>query len=214
MTVPERALLGEVDLFVPADLFEFTTPDDPSEARLAFDAHAAHVFGRMGDEQRTTLVDGIMAWREKLDEIGVVMHAMAAVPATAERPAAHWHFFAGVVDTVPLHEIDAGEVLRRYLDTQPLAENRYTEAYPTAMGWGLGIITTDVLRLDTLPPGASHVPPDLPVGIAVGLSGTPDGTLALLVVGLCLDTEQTLDMASIVSVIAGESVIRPAVADG
>ncbi|MET0928961.1 MAG: hypothetical protein ABWX74_05555 [Aeromicrobium sp.] len=213
MTAPEPASLGEVDLFLPADLFEFTTPEDPAEARREFDAHAAQVFGRMGDEQRTTLVDGIMAWREKLDEIGVVMHAMAAVPGTAEHAAAHWHFLAGVVDTVPLAEIDAGEVLVRYLATQPLAENRYTESYATAMGWGLGIITTDVLRLETLPPGASHVPPDLPVGIAVGLSGTPDGELALLVVGLCLDTEQTLDMASIVSVIAGESVIRPAVVD-
>jgi hypothetical protein len=209
----ERAPLGQVDLFVPADLFELTTPDDPAEARRQFDALIGQMFGRMGDARRATLVDGIMAWRQRLDEVGVVMHAIAAVPPSDEHTAAHWHFFAGVVDTVPLGEIDAGEVMRRYLHTKPSTEHLYTESYPTAMGWGLGIITRDVLHLDELPVGAAHVPPDVPVGIAVGLSGSPTGKLALLVVGLCLDTERTLEMASIVAVIAGESIVKPATAD-
>ena len=213
MTPEARPDLGQVNLFVPADLFELTTPEDPSEARRQLEVRFGEMFGRMGDQQRLTLVDGVMAWREKLDEIGVVMHAMAAVPATDEHAAAHWHFFAGVVDTVPLGDIDAGEVLRRYLDTQPLAEHRYTESYPTAMGWGLGIVTRDVVRLDALPVGATHMPPDQPIGLAVGLSGAPDESLALLVVGICFDIERTLEMASIVAVIAGESVIVPTGAD-
>lgn len=208
-TRAERPLLGQVNLFVPGDLFEFTTPEDPAEARRQLEAHAATMFGRMDAGRRTTLVDGIMAWRDKLDEIGVVMHAVAAVPASEGRSAAHWHFFAGVVDHVPDAELDAGQVLERYLATQPKAENRYTESYDTAMGWGLGIITRDVLRLETLPPEASAIPPELPIGLAVGLAGAHDGDLALLVVGLCLDVERTLEMASIVALIAGESVIIP-----
>lgn len=214
MTTTERPPLGHVDLFVPADLFELTTPEDPAEARRQLESHVGAMFGRMGAEQRTGLVDGVMAWREKLDEIGVVIHAVAAVPATDEHTAAHWHFFAGAVDTVPLGEVDAGEVLRRYLDTQPLAENRYTESYPTAMGWGLGVVTRDVVRIDTPSSGSTGLPAQLPIGIAVGLSGTTQGTLALLVVGICFDVERTLEMASIVAVIAGESVISADVVDG
>ncbi|KHL11252.1 hypothetical protein CLV56_3071 [Mumia flava] len=210
------ALRGTLDLSVPEDLFDVMVPEDPEEARAVFRDLFSRMFPRAGAHDLGVLTDGLLAWRRRLRDSGVVLHGIVALPAseTGATPA-HWHFFAGVVDVPEAGELDAGVVAARYLGDQLEPDRAYTEAYETDMGWGVGVITEVPLQPGDLPPdlraaaGAGE-PTALPpvLGLAAAIAAAPDSRHGLLVVGLCLDVERTLEMAAVVASVAGTSVVH------
>lgn len=214
-----HALSGSVDLFVPEDLFDLLAPDDRDEALEEFCGLFSRMFPRAGEEDVANLAGGILRWRDRLLAAGTLLHGLVAVPPEDGEPPAHWHVFAGVVDVPRTGELDTGSLLSRLVGRRVGEESGYTESYPTRMGWGAGLITQVAPQPD--PEVMGRAAPDtgmdadragggLPpvLGLAAGLAGPHGGDHGLLVVGLCLDVERLLDMAAIVAVIAGESMIH------
>lgn len=210
-------LSGAVDLKVPHDLVDLLAPESDDDARVMFDGLFAEMVPRADDHDRGVLVDGLLAWRRSLLDEGLIMHGVVLAPADPDDPdlqtPVHWHLLAGVVDIGRAGEIDAGEVGARFLGQELGPDRAYTESFDTDMGWGVGLIT----EVPVTPPAATgdSAPAALPslFGLAAGLSAPRDSRYGLLVIGLCLDLERTLEMAAIVAMIAGCSIIRTDVDD-
>lgn len=204
------ALRGSVDLVLPPDLFDVMAPEDPGSALAFYRALFAELLPRATESDRTVLAEGMLAWRARLLADGVLLHGLVAVPdAQAGGTAAHWHLMAGVVEVPDDPDLDTAALAARLLGDDALGPHVYTESFDTEMGWGLGVITQAPLASPEGPGGTDGGTP-LPaaLGLAAGLSAPIGGDRGLLVVGICLDTDRTLELASLVALVAGSSVIR------
>lgn len=202
---------GTYQLLVPNDMFNVLAPEDPDEARTVFADLFSEMFPSIDRGDLEDLVDGILEWRNRLLSDGIIFHGLVAMPAGFEYErhvfgAAHWHVFAGITE-VPVHEeIDSGAIVARLFDQQ-FDGDAYTESFPTEMGWGAGLITEMPVprpaAVETVPP------PGMPTSFAVAaaVSGVHGQDRGLFVIGMAVDIEQKHEMAAVVALIAGKSII-------
>ncbi|RLV55869.1 hypothetical protein D9V41_08140 [Aeromicrobium phragmitis] len=199
---------GTAELYVPEGMFDLLAPDSDAEARSSFVDVFAQMLPRATAADLETLTDGLMTWRRRLLNDGMLMHAVVAVPAghLAETPV-HWHILVGPVRVPEAGELNAGEVVARYLGQSFDPASTYTESFATRLGWGAGLITRTPFPFQVEGPSAAQLPPV--VGLSAAVTAPQHGTQGLLVVGVAFDVERTEDMARLVAVIAGQSVVHP-----
>jgi hypothetical protein len=210
-------LPGSVRLALPGEVLDLLESPDEESARVHFRSTVADLFPGLDAEDRELMVRGLLGWREKALGRGQLMQGFVALPAGATdgdvtfESQVVWQVIAGVVEVPRTGDIDAGEIVSRYLGQQVDPETAYVESFPTRMGWGAGLLTTVPLlpspaRADDL--AARGFPGRL--GLALAVSARVDAAYGLLVIGLCLDGETTVDLGSLVAYVAGQSVMDDA----
>ncbi|MCD9197095.1 hypothetical protein [Aeromicrobium wangtongii] len=122
----------EIEFRLPPDYSDLLQPSEDEAAR------AVHADLRV-------LVDGLAMWRHRLVEAGFAMHGIVALPAGPDVPRpVHWFVLAGLVDVPADDVVDVGVLAERLLRAA-LGPGAYTEAFPSDMGWGFGLVTTAAL---------------------------------------------------------------------
>jgi hypothetical protein len=205
---------AQARLALPEGLFEVTAAGDDADVRRGLGEMYQQMMPRLQPEDRDTLVEGLMAWRARLEEHGVVSHGVVNIPTgtvvdgESIGTPVHWHLLTAVVHLPGLDELHGGEVLHRMVAGEFDPEYYYDESFTTAQGWGYGVVTS----LPVTPPAgvAADVLPVFEVlGVSAALTADPDG-LGLLTIGLAFDAERTVQMASLVAGIISSSTVTAA----
>jgi hypothetical protein len=207
-------LLGSVRLALPGEVLDLLASPDAASARQHFETTVADLFPGLGPHHRELMVTGLLGWREKALSQGELMHGFVSLPPGSSQgdvtfdSAVSWQVLAGVVEVPRTGDVDPGEIVSRYLGQQLDPDSAYVESFPTRMGWGAGLLTTLPLGLPA-EVQQSLVDRGFPLrlGVALAVAAPVDSPYGLLVIGLCLDGETTVDLGSLVAYIAGQSVI-------
>lgn len=161
------------------------------------------------------MIDALMHTRRIFLEDGMLSCGLVALPETEQGPV-FWQICSGVIETEPLDkDLDAGSAFAHFLGEGVADDDVYTESFPTAIGTGVGLISTTQVFGDgsvSLPlpdTSAYSTEPhaEVTLGLAVALAMPPGGGRGLAVVGQCLDVEQVRELACIVALMAGKSTI-------
>ena len=207
------AVDAQARLALPQGLFELTSDGEEDDVRRELGEMFGQMMPRLGPDDRDTLVGGLMTWRERLAEHGVVSHGVVNIPAGTDvdgdvvDSAVHWHLITAVVNLPGMDQLHGGEVVRRMVAAELDAENYYDESFTTAQGWGYGVVTWLPV---TPPPGAAAALPLFEViGVSAAITADADG-LGLLTIGLAFDAERTVEMASLVAGIVSNSTVTAA----
>lgn len=206
------AIDAQARLALPQGLLELTAEGDDADVRRELGEMFQQMMPRLGADDRDTLVEGLMRWRERLADHGVVSHGVVNVPAGTDvdgevvASAVHWHLMTAVIHLPGMDELHGGEVLRRLVAAELDPEHYYDESVTTAQGWGYGVVTTLPV---TPPPGTTGdaVPAFDGVGVSAAITSDADG-LGLLTLGIALDVDRTVEMASLVAGIISNSTVR------
>lgn len=205
---------AQARLALPEGLFELTSDGEEADVRRELGGMFEQMMPRLGPDDRDTLVGGLMTWRERLAEHGVVSHGVVNVPAGTDvdgevvESAVHWHLITAVVNLPGMDQLHGGEVVRRMVAAELSAENYYDESFTTAQGWGYGVVTWLPV---TPPPGAAPGTPPLfeVIGVSGAITADADG-LGLMTLGLAFDADRTVEMASLVAGIISNSTVTAA----
>ena len=206
-----------IRLALPGEILDLLESPDDASARAHFETTVAELFPSLDTDRRRLMVEGLMGWRANALGRGQLMQGFVALPAGATHDGTTfdsqvvWQVIAGVVPVPVTGEVDAGEIVSRYLGQQVDPATAYVESFPTRMGWGAGLLTTVPLLSDpdqTVGLAERGFPGRL--GIALAVAAPVDAPYGLLVIGLCLDGETTVDLGSMVAYIAGQSELADA----
>ncbi|GAA2122292.1 hypothetical protein [Streptomyces synnematoformans] len=209
--------LGHVNLFAPSDWFDLLDrPTDEGLAqerfteltRLAFSAHSPDI--------RDAIVEALMHTRRAFLDDGMLSCGLVTLPETEDGPAL-WQICSGVVEIGSIDtDLDIGSAFASFLGERVIGEGAYIESFPTAIGTGVGLISTPQVFSDgsvSLFPETTLTAddpgtPEVTLGLAVALAAPPGGGKGLLVVGQSLDAGQVRELACVVALIAGKSTIE------
>ncbi|GAA1929652.1 hypothetical protein GCM10009837_64180 [Streptomyces durmitorensis] len=199
---------GTVRLFAPDDWFDLAADIDEEAAHARCTDLIDRSYPHREPGLRADFTAALMAWRQALREQGVIMYGLVTVPDSEAGPAV-WQIMATVVEVPRVgNDLDLGEVVSRLLGQELTGRLVYTEAYPTRMGVGLGVISQPSMSPDgelALFPHPDLGGDDSHIGLALSLSCPPSGGRGLLVVGNCLESEQVVALAGVVALIGGNS---------
>lgn len=183
------AAYASVRLHLPDDWLDLVLDDEQQLRRQVQEQFSA------GD--RDAVLQGLLSWRARP---GLLSHGVVDV----HRDGLHatWHVVTSVVP-VPRHpEVDPAAVLSRMLGHA--SPEAYVETLDTPLGRAVAMLEEPVqTRSDGKAAPSAY-------GRATVLA-LPRGTgLGLLVVGVCVDPEQLIDLAALVTLIATRSTVTAA----
>lgn len=178
-----------VELHVPGDWRDLVLDDEQMLRRQIYETFPPEV--------RESLHQGLMQWRTRP---GLLSHGVVEIHEAGRD--ATWHVLTSVVP-VPQHaDVDSAVVLSRLLDSG--SWDAYVEAFDTPQGRAVGLLEEQAPLLPDGTPGAVRagrtIVLSLPRGIGMGL----------LVVGVCVDPDQLMDLAGLVTMIATRSTVTAA----
>jgi hypothetical protein len=207
-----RADVGLVELCTPRDWTDVLLSDDGEDPRTRLGRLVRVTWPGGSEELHTGVVDLLLTWRERMLAQGAVSHGLVHGPR-ADGSLARWQVLSSVVPIPAEPEVDAAGVLAQMLGSR-WSDVQHVERYETDMGLGLGVIAQPEMspppELDALEQlGLRVVREPVRIGVAMGLAWAPGDTRALLVVGVCPDLDQVLELACLVAVMAGRSRFRP-----
>lgn len=209
------AASGVVELCAPVDWAELLVPDT-GDAAVYF-AHLVRQTWPNGPEEIWAGgTEALLGWRRTMLARGAVSHGVVSAPHPGGG-AAQWHVLTSVIELPVAPEVDLAAVLTRLVPAHGL-DVEYVEAFETDMGLGVGMMGHHAVSppagLEGLAArGLAVVDEPVRTGLAAALACEPEAAHALLVVGICLDPDQVLELAGLIGVMAGRSRVRPASAD-
>lgn len=209
--------MGEVSFYAPTDWLDIL--EDPNDeeaayerlqevARLSFPDHAQDV--------RNSIVEGVMNTRRIFLADGMLSCGLVAVPETQGGPAA-WMICSGVVEVGEVDpDFSIGSIFARYFGQELAGKDVYLEDFPTAIGSGVGLISTPhVFEDGTVSPfpeltsaDSGGPAPRTTIGMAVGLAVPQGGGRSLLIVGHCIDARQVHELACVIALMVSRSTIQ------
>jgi hypothetical protein len=198
---------GEVQLFVPPDWFDLMADGTDREATRARCAEIVRLtYPNTPVERREEFTDGLLYCYDRFLVDGVLMYGVITAPLPSTGTQAVWQVYAGIV-AVPERpdEMDLGALLAQVFDEQFAERTAYVERFTTDMGLGFGFISQPPVLVPRDWDGDPGT--EMRTGLAGVLSCPPDGGKGLLVIGTCLDPDQVRELAGLVAVIAGHSVL-------
>jgi hypothetical protein len=206
---------GVVDLCVPADWAEILLPD-AEEAQSYFAQLVRQTWPNGSEQLWRGGTEVLLSWRSTMLDRGAVSHGVVSAPHP-DGGTAQWHVLTSVVELPVAPELDVTAMLAELVRAQG-HDVQYVEQFETDMGLGVGMMG----QHEVAPPaglealaarGLTTVDEPVRVGMAAALACEPGAAHALLVVGVCLDPDQVVELAGLVAVIAGRSRVRPAPAE-
>ncbi|MGW0732744.1 hypothetical protein [Streptomyces sp. NPDC002851] len=209
--------LGHVQLYAPSDWFDLLAdPGDEEAVQARFRELTRLAYPNQGQDVHESIVEGVMNTRRIFLADGMLSCGLVAVPQTEDGDVL-WQICSGVVEVGPLEaDLDIGSVLTRFLGQQLTGKDVYLESFPTAIGAGVGMISTPQVFEDgtvnlfpqPVAADAGGPPPQATLGLAVALALPPGGGRSLLVIGHCLNANQVRELAAVVALMAGKSTIE------
>lgn len=210
----EVSALGQVALYVPNDWFDLLTDgEDTAAIRRYFREMIDRSYPHEGCHVRKDFTEALLFWRASLLRQGMITQGIVAVPEDVDNGPATWQISAGVVEVPAVSDdLNITALMERQLGSELQDREVYLESFPTEMGLGFGVISQPEYShdgtFDAFPPLRDPRPrtSDTPrIGQAIVLATPSGGGLGLLVIGYCLDPEQTLALAAVVATIGGKS---------
>jgi hypothetical protein len=201
--------LGTVDLFLPDDWFDLLL-DTEADAGERFTELARATWPHHEPSLWSAVAEVLLQWRARMLARGAISHGVVSAHLDDGTPA-RWQVVTSVVDLPAEPELDVAAMVVRLVEARQ-EEVLHLEQYETDLGLGVGLIAQPEL----LPPdetevlGLPVVHEAVRVGVAASLACAPGAGHGLLVVGMCLAPEQVVELAGLVAVIAGRSVLRRA----
>lgn len=220
---------GQLELYVPNGWIDLlgagSNVDDDHVARCNFAELLQQTLPALSPAEIEQCAEALLGWRRQLLALGAVSHGIVNCPAELRTVQPNqrvdggprwnaWHIVTAVTALPSLSsDVDLGELLARLIGSGLPHGAAHTESFATDMGCGAGLILQpplasvsanqrDLIETDLPSPGEA-----LRYGLAAALACRPGGGPALVVVGVCIDPEQVLDLAAVVAVIAGRSTV-------
>jgi hypothetical protein len=193
-------------LYLPADWFDFLSDGkNVAAARLRYEALIEHMFPNAPREARIEIVKGLMLWRERLWNHGMLTHGLINVPADGDHPQISWQIFVTTMKLPRMSsELNSSAVLARLAGQSDLSFATHVESFQTDMGLGLGLMGRPLITEMAGPPHPQRSR-DTRTGMAAALSYVPGAEYGIATVGVSMDPEQDRQLAMLVTLIAGKS---------
>ncbi len=218
-TIPDAGPpLGHVNFFAPTDWFDILSdPAGENVTKERFAELTRRSFPGHSQDFQDQLVEALAHTRRIFLADGMLSCGLVALPETESGPAL-WQICSGVVEIGPVEtDLDIGSAFTRFLGERIAGDGVYVEDFPTAIGTGVGLISTPQVFEDgsvsLFPPSTvstenSEARAVVNLGLAAALAVPPGGGRGLVVVGQSLDAGQVRELASVVALIAGKSTIE------
>lgn len=211
---------AKVDLLLPPDFYDLLHPADPVQARTELDVLFRRMLPTASAEQIAAAVDGMMRWRELLTSAHVLVHGFVGVPAGEHTPVpVHWHVLVAALEVPTPDELDVGTLFARVLGQRWDETRTYVEPFESRMGWGVGVLGSFTPQLPegigplvaglgghAVAGGPAHAEVG-EVGVAATITGAHGSSVALGVLGVCIDPDQVLELGGLVTAIGAGSVL-------